>query len=252
VGLWRREPAGRATALAVYLGGASAAYLFLPPDWMPEYRFATGFFVFFYWALAEALGWLWSLSSRRGARAVLIAAALATVVVSGRVHAARTGDFKQNPTVPFARIEEFARGYNGLSVALGPGPHSLLTPDLGGMLYDSRLRIYDLVGLCDRTVAHTLMDQSEVFREYVLANVRPTFIHIHGNWGGAASFHGDDRFARDYVAVFEQWERPEGAEKVDTEPWAGDYVRRDSLPAPESLERLRAEFRRLGLDRPLP
>jgi hypothetical protein len=252
IGLWRREGAGRVTVLGVYLGIASAAYLALPPDWMPEYRFATGFFVFLYWGLAETLAWLWSLSPRRVSRAIVAAAALAVVATSGHVHAARTRDFQENPTVPFARIEEFARGYNGLSIALGSEPHSLLTPDLGGMLYDSHLRIYDLAGLCDRTVAHTLMGQSAVFREYVLANVRPTFIHFHGNWGGTASLHDDERFLRDYVPVYEQWQRPEGAEEVPTEPWTGDYVRREALASPHDLPRLQAEFHRLGLDRPLP
>jgi hypothetical protein len=251
VGL-RRRGAARVSALGVYLGIAGAAYLFLPPDWMPEYRFATGFFVFFYWALAEGLAWLWTALQPRPARIAVAAATLALVGLSGRVHAARTKDFQQNPTVPFARIEEFARGYNGLSAALGPEAHSLLTPDLGGMLYDSRLRIYDLVGLCDRTVARTLMGQAPVFHEYVFANIRPTFIHVHGNWSGWAQLHKDDRFARDYEVLYEDWAKPENADIDETEPWVGDYVRRDALPAPDDLPRLQAEFRRLGLDRPLP
>jgi hypothetical protein len=252
VALRRGGAARRVPVLAVYLGVAGASFVLMPPDWMPEYRFATGFFIFFYWALAESLGWLWAVGPPRLARAVVIAAAALVVAASVRVHAARTTEFSRDPTVPFSRIEEFAQGYNGLSAALGPGQHSLLTPDLGGMLFDSTLRIHDLVGLCDRTVAKTLLGHPDVFREYVLANLRPTFIHVHGNWSGTAGLHGDDRFGRDYAVVYEQWTRPEDAEKEDNEPWVGDYVRRDALAVPADLERLRGEFHRLGLDRPLP
>jgi hypothetical protein len=240
----------RVAILAVYLGLASFAYLALPPDWMGEYRFATGFFIFFYWMLGEALAWLWD-SAHRYRRWLAAATALLIAGESATVHAARTEAFAGRPTVPFARIAEFADGYDQLSAALGPGPYSLLTPDLGGMLFRSRLRIYDLAGLCDATIARTLMDDGPAFRDYVFETTRPTFIHIHGSWADWASLHADGRFARDYVVLHETWERPRGADASKGEPWAGDYVRRDAASA-TTIERVRHELHRLGLDRPLP
>ena len=114
----------------------------------------------------------------------------------------------------------------------------------------SHLRVYDLAGLCDRVVAHTLMSRPLVFREYVFANARPTFIHVHGAWADWAHLHADDRLHRDYYPLHEVWSRPHGAERgEDGEPWIGDYVRRDMLGVSISLlER----FRRAGLENALP
>jgi hypothetical protein len=171
---------------------------------------------------------------------------------SASIHAARTADFASNPTVPFERVREFARSYDELARVLGSGRSSLLTPDLGGMLFESQLRIYDLAGLCDRTIARSLMSDGVAFRDYVFETTRPTFIHVHASWADWARLHADPRFARDYLFLHETWERPRGAETGTGEPWAGDYVRRDALSPSGEPGRLRSEFHRLGLDRPLP
>lgn len=246
--LARRRLPLRAFVLLVHLSLASAAYLLLPPDWMGEFRFATGFFIFFYWLLGEAAAALWTAWPRGR---WLVPAGLALLLAeTTAVHAARTAEFAAAPAVPFARISTFARAYDRLAAGLGPGRHSLLTPDLGGMLFHARLAIYDLAGLCDRTVARTLMEDTPAFHEYVFATVRPTFIHVHGSWADWARLHRDPRFARDYAPLHEVWERP--APGDTGEPWSGDYVRRDAVAEAGSLERLRAEFRELGLDQPLP
>jgi hypothetical protein len=251
--LRRRSPAPRLAVLAVYLVLAAGAYVILPPDWMGEYRFATGFFLFFYWALGEALAWWWAAGRPLRVRWLAPAAVVLLLAESVSVHAARTDDFARNPTVPFGRISEFARAYDRLASALGPGTHSLLTPDLGGMLYTTRLRVYDLAGLCDRTIARTLMDDATAFHDYVFAATRPTFIHIHGTWSDWARLHADARFARDYAVLYETWARPSGADAGgEGEPWSGDYVRREAMATPADIERLQGVFQSLGLDRPLP
>ena len=244
--------ARRALVLSIYLLLATAAFLLLPVDWMGEYRFATGFFLFFYWSLGEALAWVARSLSGRGARLLAPAAAVVLLAQSAAAHAARTADFAQNPTVPFARIAQFAARYDALAATLGSGSYSLLTPDLGGMLYFSRLRIFDLAGLCDRTIARTLMDDGAAFRDYVLATTRPTFIHVHGTWADWAALHGDARLARDYVVLHERWNAPGAVDPGRTEPWAGDYVRRDALASAADAERLRLAFHELELDTPLP
>jgi hypothetical protein len=242
----------RMLVLGVHLLLSAAAYLLLPPDWMGEYRFGTGFFLFFYWSMGEALSWLWTALASVRARAGVPAFLAVLVLLSAGAHARRTREFAAHPTVPFARIAQLARGYDTLAAAVGRGPYSLLTPDLGGMLFFSGLRIYDLAGLCDRTVARTLMGHRDAFHDYVFTNARPTFIHIHGTWSDWAALHGDPRFARDYVALDEEWARPEGASPGEGEPWGGDYVRREVLRGPADVPRVAATFRELRLDHRRP
>jgi hypothetical protein len=245
----------RRLVLLLYLALAGAAYLLLPPDWMGEFRFATAFFLFFAWLLGEVLAGLWEALARAGsgARWLTLAATLLLLTQSSVVHAHRSADFARNPTVPFARISEFAQAYDRLADTLPAGEHSLLAPDLGGTLFHSKLRVFDLAGLCDRTIARTLMGDRGAFHDYVFETARPTFIHIHASWAEWAAPHADPRFARDYAPLFEVWTRPEGAEpSQEGEPWSGDYVRRDVVRTPELLNRLRRDFQRLGLNRSLP
>ena len=102
-------------------------------------------------------------------------------------------------------------------------------------------------------LAFVLLAAHTAFDDYVFDTARPTFIHIHASWAEWAAPHGDPRFVRDYAPLFEVWTRPDGAEpSLEGEPWSADYVRREAVPKPESLERLRREFQRLGLHRPLP
>jgi hypothetical protein len=73
---------------------------------MGEYRFATGFLILFYWGLAEALAWVWTLAwPLRGLAPALLGLLL---LESASVHALRTRSFTERPTVPLARIAEFA------------------------------------------------------------------------------------------------------------------------------------------------
>jgi hypothetical protein len=253
---WRAQSeVRRLLVLGFYLALASTIYLLLPPDWMGEYRFATGFLIFFYWLFAESLSVLWKAAAPRPfARWALAGVALLFVLRCADVYASRSADFAHRPTVPFARIAEFGRGYDELAGRVRATSPSLLAPDLGGTLFEARrLRVYDLAGLCDRTVARTLMSDTSAFHDYVFDSAQPTFIHVHGTWAGWAALHKDARFARDYVALHEVWERPAGAtDDTGGEPWVGDYVRREALAMTDDLERVRREFVDLGLGRALP
>ena len=250
VALRPRRPESRLTVVLVaHLAAAAFVYVALPPDWMGEHRFATAFFLFLYWLTGHGLAKLADVLPRRpGWRALVPIAALLLLAEGTRVHADRSTDFARSPTVPFARIAEFGRAYDALAASLPAGRGSLLSPDMGGTLFEARhLRIHDLAGLCDRTVARTLMDDTRAFHDYVFETLEPTFIHVHKSWAGWAAIHEDARFERDYAALHEDWGGGE-----DGEPSVGDYVRRDAVTGAHDLERLRADFVRLGLDRPLP
>jgi hypothetical protein len=255
--LFRQRVLGlRRVVLLLHLVLAVAVYWVLPPDWMGEYRFATAFFLFFFWLLGDVLAGLFDglATARSPVRWLLPAAALLLLVQNAQVHAARSTEFALNPTVPFSRISEFGRAYETLASSVSTARPSLLAPDLGGTLFESRrLRVYDLVGLCDRTVARTLMGRTDAFHDYVFTTARPTFIHTHGAWSGWARFHEDPRFDRDYVALHEVWAAPaQVRDESGAEPWSADYVRRDAVPTSQDLMRLRRDFVALGLDQPLP
>jgi hypothetical protein len=148
-----------------------------------------------------------------GARFSATVLAAVLVLETTPAFVSRSASFAETPTVPFGRIVEFARGYETLAQRLGRPDPSLLTPDLGGMLYSTGLTVHDLAGLCDRTVARTLTRDRAAFHDYVFERLAPTLIHVHASWAGWAGFHDDPRFLRDYAALHEQWERPAGRER---------------------------------------
>jgi hypothetical protein len=175
------------------------------------------------------------------------------VGLSLEAHADRSKAVADAPVTAFADIERFALGYNQLAATLGRPEASLLAPDLGGALWASTLRVYDLVGLCDRTTARTLTRDTPAFHRYVFEEARPTFIHVHGPWSGWAALHRSPAFERDYLPIHEAWANPRGpdaAREHEGEPWRGDYVRRDALgDVQRNLARLRRSFETAGLDR---
>jgi Dolichyl-phosphate-mannose-protein mannosyltransferase len=246
----RRGVDGRTLSLLVHLALAALAYMLMPEDWMGEYRFATPFLLFFYWSAAEGARRL-AAGPRRGIVAAILG--LALVATSAVVHASRTADFAARPVVPLADVARFyGDGYNRLADVLGAPSPSLLAPDLGGTLLVSRLRVYDLVGLCDAVTARTLRSDSAAFHRYVFDEVRPTFVHVHGPWAGWAAFHSDARFEASYAPIRETWGGAAAREVGDPrEPAWGDYVRRDALGAEPAamLERLRKAYAAAGMER---
>jgi len=133
----------------------------------------------------------------------------------------------RKPTVPFIKIAKFY-GYklNDYAKLLNVKKGSFLLPDVGGALYYSNLRIYDLAGLTDKTIARTLGKNQQEFYDYVFENIKPTFIHTHGFWTYKSQFDKDERFRKDYIPIKEgvdNWI----LKKYGMEIYSGDYVRRD-------------------------
>ena len=234
---------------ALHLLLAGAAYLLLPDDWMGEYRFATPFFVFLAWSLADALvaiqrAW----PARLGPMALAHAAAAAFLVATALGDLPRTRSFARDPTVPFAWIRSLAgEGFNDVATAAGLREGSVLLPDVGGALYASRLRVHDLAGLCDRTTARTIGVDPPAFRDYVFEVLRPSFIHVHGVWSARARLHEDARLARDYVVLRETWSSS-GGDAPRTEPWAADYARREAVGGGAALAAALRAYQDSGLD----
>jgi hypothetical protein len=207
------------------------AYLLLPKDFMGEYRFATPFFLFFY-TYGAVLTWS-VCSSVRAAPAVKRLAfgiVIGLLVVGTLVEVSRRSvKFAASPATPLLRIAEyFGHRYNRLAEALQLESASLLAVNQGGSLLYSHLRVFDLGGLCDRTIARTLGRDQPAFYDYVFDELRPTFIEVHGTWIRVTALDADPRFKRDYVAIKERFVYGNGMPRLQS----ADFIRRDVLRGP--------------------
>jgi hypothetical protein len=219
--------------LGIFLLLAMADYLLLPPDPFVESRFATPFVLFFYLygltiAATFVASWPWkrAVKMRLGVIALGLFLGMSTVLFS-----LRSLDFAQHPVLSFAQVtEEYGLRFNHYADQLGLEQGSILLPDVGGTLYYSRLRVYDLGGLTDRTIARTLFYQKDpaAFYNYVFETARPTFIHTHTLWAYQSNLAGDPRFGRDYV-VIQQAVDPWIQAQYGLEMYSGTYVRKDVL-----------------------
>jgi hypothetical protein len=228
----RRSFGWRHGVLLAFAYFAAVPFLLLPFDWMEEYRFATPLFPFLYAyavTLAASLGEILFPDPERRRLPALVAG-VAAVGLSLILFAGRSVLFAAAPTVSFQEVvEKFGLRYNRYADHLGMERASILLPDVGGTLWISRLRVYDLAGLTDRTIARTLEKNPEAFYDYVFDQAKPTFIHLHHYWTLQAGLDRDPRFQRDYVPLFRYFE-PAVIERAEGYPLSsGDFIRRDAI-----------------------
>ncbi len=217
---------------------------------MGEYRFGTNFVLFVY-LYGGAVAWEWLAGLRLTPRIRdLIAAGLIILLLAGSatMFARRSRHFVEYPPIPFSAIEaEYGRRYDEYAAALGisPARASVLLPDLGGTSYNTGVRIYDLGMLGDKTIARTLRKNKPAFYDYIFAEVKPTFIHVHDTWTYLARLDDDPRFRRDYTPVFE-YPDPWIGKRHGLTRYSGDYVRKDVLNEANAAElaQLRAGWQR--------
>ncbi|MFZ5980770.1 MAG: hypothetical protein ACOYVF_09080 [Candidatus Zixiibacteriota bacterium] len=212
-------------------------FMIMPNDWMGEYRFATPFFVFYLMLTGVLFSFVLTRYLRNSRYRTIVGIALVVVlaIVAVKVHYPRLETFYRGKLVAFERIAHlYPFKFNEYAEKLGIKEGSVLLPDVGATLYYSKLRVYDLVGLCDSTIARTVRKDKKRFYDYVFEDTKPTFIHTHGNWTLLAGFAGDPRFRRDYVPVREypdKWIK----EVASKDMMSGDYVRRDAVIGKEKI-----------------
>ncbi len=239
------SPLGAALAFTFV---ALADFMLMPKDKMIERRFATPFFPLYYVTVFALADVALDLSRARRPRVAVVALAASLFVACVPEFASRIVSFAHGPSIglPFVR-RAFADRFERYAIALHIDHGSVLLPDVGAMLLSSRLRVFDLAGLCDETIARTLFHDHDraAARDYVFAVVRPTFIHTDGVWSKAAAFEEDPRLLADYAPVFTY--------SRDEDPLAeghigGIFVRRDaieSLGGEAALLPFRSESHRL-------
>jgi hypothetical protein len=217
---------------------------------MGEYRFATlgttfSIAVLVAAAAAPALVEATALRAARIPRQVLGAALAAVLLVA---HVPRTVRFALNPPTSYADVSHhFARKFETYARLIGHPGASVLIPDIGALLWESPLRVYDVAGLIEPDAIRTLKkgtvfwhDEHPEFFDWVFEELRPTFINTHDFFTRITAFDRDPRFERDYVAVNAY--RDGWVERnVGLVLRSGDFVRRDAA-SPEVVERLRAAY----------
>jgi len=220
-------------------------YLLLPDDWMPEHRFATPVYPFYYlFGISVFAGLLEKVKSARLKCWLVLAAGILFMGGSARMFAERSIEFARSPVVPFSRIcKSFGRGISEYAGRLGVEDGSVLLPDVGGSLYCSELRVYDLGGLCDRTIARTMRKDQQAFYDYVFNQIKPTFILTHHSWTYKAAFDLDPRFRKDYVPVNEykdQWIKKHYGLNMHS----GLYVRKEAIKEKaQTFRQIQEEYR---------
>ncbi|HZC25531.1 MAG TPA: hypothetical protein VE287_00825 [Actinopolymorphaceae bacterium] len=216
----------------VLVGLAVGAFAVEEPGTFIGYRYATPVWVAGSAVLGAALVHLLA-QGRIWMRVVVAVVALAAAVLAYPNLSAAYLHFYAKTSVPLCFVAERSRQYNTLADLLGVRAGSILLPDIGGTLMTSRLTVYDLAGLSDRSIADALArDDPRALTDYVFDTVRPTFIHVHGLWRWQLT--SDPRLAADYVAVVPNQ----------------DFVRRDVIsaqPDPGAATRfMAAQTRRLN------
>jgi hypothetical protein len=215
-------------------------YALLPADWMGEFRFASLFFLLFYAYLFIVAEKIIKKFNRQKLPKLLLTTILIFILIGPSIEnfVNRTNQFRKEPTVPFSMVaDEYGYTFNNYAKILNVEKGSFLVPDVGGTLYYSNLRIYDLGGLTDKTIARA--ETSEAVFDYIFNVIKPTFIHNHANW---ANFEADERFRKDYLPIWEELESTVDPEYPDLEIYSGDYVRKDVINNNLSiLQQLRGE-----------
>jgi hypothetical protein len=247
-GAWRLARRGHlGSALGVVLAFSAAAfadYMLLPADWMPETRFGTWFFPLYYTSALAILDRTLESPLVRRPRVAFVALAGALVLFCTPDFALRAAQFATSPPIDLFYVRRaFAERFDRYAAALEVRGGSVLLPDVGGMLLWSHLRVYDLAGLCDESIAtlRTGDDDKAGLREVIFGEMRPTFIHAYSKYSRAVEFERDPRLTSDYESIY--------AYGDDEDPARGPslsaiLVRRDAIRsdrAREVLEALRAE-----------
>ena len=231
----RRECRGPLFLSFLFLTMSVSIYQVMPPDWMREFRFATPVFIFVYMHLFLMLKYLADTIRLRPAikSSALAVIALSFIVSSAAMFHRRSDSYIANPDTSFYGVAKMYYMFERYEEEAGIHGSSLLLTDIGGPLYYSSLKLYDMGMVCDRTVARTLFRDKPKFYDYVFEKIKPTFIHIptdsRAKW---YEFDNDPRFRKDYAAVIE-WKEQETGLPV------GDYIRRDALKDAGTLDRLR-------------
>jgi len=222
---FRRSP--HTKNLLVLIFTSFLIFMAMPSDWMGELRFAYIFPVAFYLLL---LSFTQSLMAKPSWPVGLVW--FFFTLFTGYHFYLRTQDFMRHPTVPLAMVKAaYAERFAAYAEKMDIENPSVFLPDVGAMYYYSTLKVYDAGGLCNVYVAKN-KHRPDLVRNYVLSEIKPSFIHLHGKWSLRLGIHGEKRFRDDYEILHEYSDSLIQDGKMNRF-LSGDYVRKE-LISPQS------------------
>ncbi|WP_298922012.1 hypothetical protein [uncultured Roseobacter sp.] len=189
-------------------------------DWMGQYRFLMP--VLPIALLVASLG-------LRGLSSYAVRAGFSTVAVLIVLHttALQLAGFKASPTTPLAAVVAVGNTFQTLSERLEIEDPLLAHHDAGGIAYHRMIRLADLGGLINRTIAKN-MDDKAFLTTYLLEDVQPDFFFGGRNFAAASGFSDTEAFAADYAPL----------EFIDMPHMRSDlaYIRRSRVREAQGVE----------------
>jgi hypothetical protein len=133
--------------------------------------------------------------------------------------------FKKDPeTSPgqvHSRVKYMAQVQDKLKLE---GPVTDLDVDMGAHLWWSGWHMYDIAGLIDIPFAQHRFNRDFV-KEYVFEEIRPEFIHLHGNWASTSRIPTMPEWRAQYVEI-------PGYPSGPVQLHVGNHIRRDLVLRP--------------------
>ena len=201
--LFRKHFSRQTVIWLVHLGGAVLVFLLLPYDHLGWYRYATPFVLLVY--PTGAL--LWStlqphLPERWRLKSVHMSLLALLLVGTASLGAWVTAKRVEDPPVPLAEVRNrYVLPIETLAGALQLNQYSVLLPDAGAPLWYGEARVYDCLGLLDTTLAVSFAQDTARYRRWVLEELQPTFIALHGPWVEEVALLEAPRFQREYFRL---------------------------------------------------
>jgi hypothetical protein len=170
-------------------------------DWMAEFRFITPIvpIVSIVVALGFARLWLLLQGALGWEKGGLVVCVIVAVLMIGP-QVRRLILFERHPTTPMQTVARIGQYFVDLADQAGVDEPSLLHHDAGGTSYVAGIRLIDLGGLCDRTVARHRHDR-EIMRRYLFHEQRPTFIYSAKVFADRIGLETFPEFHADYVPL---------------------------------------------------
>lgn len=216
---WLRGPQIRpwvVVALAI-LAGHVTFVVWAKGDWMSQYRFLMPVVPVLLLVVCLGLPRLPSFRSRAAFTCV-------AVLVMVQSAALQLAAFAARPTTPLAVVTTVGETFEALAGQLDIDDPVLAHHDAGGISYHRMIRLIDLGGLVNRTIAQNMNDRAFLTR-YLLEETQPDFVFGARNFAAATGFSDTEAFAAAY-APLDFVDRP----AMDS---ALSYIRRDrARPAP--------------------
>lgn len=223
---------------------ASIVFVLLPGDWMGEQRFATLFYPAAYLII--------SISILTSPLQVALKVTLTGIflIFSGCHSLSRMGDFIDQPVISMKEVEDRSHQFESWVSTLGIDHASIMTADVGGIIWRNKLDLVDSGMLTDRLIARSIGESNlksdiQSFHNYVFEVRKPTFIATRAYHSWILHLDNDPRFRRDYIAIREYidgWV----VHRYGEEQFSGDYVRRDNILSQEVLAIIQKEAAKLN------